>query len=106
LSDRIALPDAAYLTHWQMAVIQRPCDHRHMVKKGTAPRSPYCSWELREKKPKLVAPLRLIGRHGCCRGRLADGQLVFLPTEENFRQRLVTSLVGAGGISIRGSGLL
>src|SRR5437879_6810243 len=62
--------------------------------------------ELREETSRLVAPLGLIRRCCRCRGRFADGQLILLATEKNSRQRLVTSLVGVGGIPAPGFGFL
>src|SRR5437879_3213363 len=55
---------------------------------------------------RLVAPLRFIRRGGRCRGCIAEGQLILLATEQNSRQGLVTSLVGADGIATCGLGLL
>src|SRR5207249_9807596 len=76
-------------------------------KKGTDPRSLLSSiYEPHEEMTRLVAPLRFIRRCGRCRGCIADGQLILLATEQNSRQGLVTSLVGAGGIATCGLGLL
>jgi hypothetical protein len=76
-------------------------------KKGTAPRSLCIELRTpRRKTTRLVARRPVIGRCGRCRGRFADGKLILFATEENLRQGLVTSLVGASRIPARRTGFL
>jgi hypothetical protein len=107
LSDRKAVPDVTSLLIRRSLCFRVGVTSRTQTKKGTAPRSLLIAVANSTKKtPRLVAPLRLIGRRGRCRRRSAEGQLILLATEENIRQRLVTGLVGTSGIPTRGLGFV